>query len=190
MGTGIDFPIILTGMLVFLARIADVSLGTMRTISIVYGRTKTAFLLGFLEVSLWLVVITAVLNKITTQPILGIFYALGFSAGNVVGILVEKKIGYGNIALVVISPLKGRQMADEIRGAGFMATVMQGEGKSGPVTVLYVVCRRKNLNDIISIVKSVDTEAFFIAEHADNVSKLAYPILPPPTGWRSILKRK
>jgi uncharacterized protein YebE (UPF0316 family) len=185
-----DIPIVLTGLLVFLARVADVSLGTMRTISIVHGRSKTAFLLGFLEVSLWLIVITAVLNRIADQPILAIFYALGFSAGNVVGIFVEKRIGYGNIVMVVISPLKGQAMAAEIRSAGFMATLMKGEGKSGPVTILYVVCRRKNLNVITAIVKSIDSDAFYTAEHADNVSKLAYPILPPPTGWRSILKRK
>jgi len=94
---GMDLSTLLTGILVFLARVADVSMGTMRTISIVRGRTKTAFVLGFVEISLWLVVIAAVLASISSRPILGIFYALGFSTGNVAGILLERRIAFGQV---------------------------------------------------------------------------------------------
>ena len=92
MGLGLDLTTIITGILLFFARVVDVSMGTIRTISIVHGRTKMAFFLGFLEIGMWLAVISAVVSKIYERPILGIFYALGFSTGSVVGILIEKKL--------------------------------------------------------------------------------------------------
>lgn len=190
MEIGLDFGTILAGILIFLARVADVTLGTLRTISIVHGRTKAAFLLGFLEISVWLVVIAAVLNKIMSRPILGIFYALGFSAGNVVGIMLERRMAFGHTVLRVISPRDGKKMAQKIRESGYAVTTFEGEGMAGPVTELYVVCRRRDLKNIIPIVKSIAPDAFYITEQAGSVSKVYRPFMPPPTGWRAILKKK
>jgi uncharacterized protein YebE (UPF0316 family) len=107
---GFDYPTILLGVVIFLARVTDVSMGTMRTISIVQGRTKIAFLLGFVEVSMWLVIISTVIHRISEQPILGVFYALGFSTGNVVGIILEKRIAFGHIILRIINTESGKEM--------------------------------------------------------------------------------
>jgi len=85
----------LLGIFVFIARIVDVSVGTLRTISIVQGRTKLSFFLAFIETSVWLVVLSAVLPKVMETPLLGLFYAFGFATGNVVGILVEKRLAMG-----------------------------------------------------------------------------------------------
>jgi uncharacterized protein YebE (UPF0316 family) len=125
---GFDAVTILIGVVVFLARVADVSMGTMRTISIVQGRTKIAFILGFFEVSMWLVVISAVVNQILSKPILGVFYALGFSTGNVVGIIIERRLAFGHMALRIITQAKAKQMTEEIRSAGYAVTTFQGEG--------------------------------------------------------------
>jgi uncharacterized protein YebE (UPF0316 family) len=190
MGVGFDLMTLLTGVLIFLARIADVSLGTVRTISIVHGRTKFAFFLGFLEVSLWLVVITTVIGKITDKPVLGIFYALGFASGNAVGIMIERRIAFGNIVLRVISTDHGRDIAEKIRKMGYGVTTFQGEGMTGPVIELYIVCRRRNLREIIPAVKAIEPDAFYITEQAGSVSKIYRPFMTHPTGWRAIFKRK
>jgi uncharacterized protein YebE (UPF0316 family) len=187
---GLDFGTIVVGIAIFLARIIDVSMGTMRTISIVQGRTRTAFLLGFVEVSMWLVVISTVVNKIYGKPVLGIFYALGFSTGNVVGIMLERRIAFGHIVLRIISSLNGRKMTDEIRARGYKVTTFQGEGMSGPVTELYVVCRRRDLRDIIPAIKAIEPDAFYITEQAGSVSKVLCPSMQPPTGWRATFKKK
>jgi uncharacterized protein YebE (UPF0316 family) len=190
MGIGLDTPTLLLGLVVFFARVMDVSMGTMRTISIVQGRTKVAFLLGFLEVSMWLVVISAVIHRIVEKPILGIFYALGFSTGNVVGIILEKRIAFGHMVLRIITPRAGKAMAEKVRDCGFGVTTFQGEGLSGPVTMLYVVCRRRDLPCVIQIARSVEPDAFYITEQAGSVSKIYRPIMHPPTGWRAIFKKK
>ncbi|HVO85261.1 MAG TPA: DUF5698 domain-containing protein [Syntrophobacteria bacterium] len=187
-----DFQLqtLLLGILIFFARVTDVSMGTMRTISIVQGRTKIAFVLGLVEISIWLMVITAVVNDVMTKPLLGVFYALGYSTGNVVGIKLERRLAFGHIIFRVISTCNGRKMADKVRDAGYALTTFQGEGKCGPVTMLYVVCRRRDLNEIIPLVKSVEPDAFYITEQPGSVSKIFRPALQPLTGWRATFKKK
>jgi uncharacterized protein YebE (UPF0316 family) len=186
----IDHITLLTGAAIFCARIIDVSLGTMRTIAIVQGRTRTAFVLGFFEVAVWITVISAVVSKIAENPTLTVFYALGFSTGNVVGIRLERRLAFGHAVLRVISPQNGERMAGAIRSCGCAVTTFQGWGRSGPVTELYVACRRKDLDEMIAAVRRIEPEAFYITELAGDVSKVCRYAAPEPTGWRAVLKRR
>ncbi len=178
------------GLIIFFARIIDVSVGTLRTIGIVQGRMKMAFFLGLIETSMWLLVLTAVLDKVMETPILAVFYAVGFSTGNVVGIAIEKKLAMGFTNLRVISMLNGRLIADKIRENGYRATVFEGEGKDSKVLEVYVVCERKALPKLIKIVKEIEPEAFFITEQVGIVSKMIRPMMVPATGWRAVHKKK
>jgi uncharacterized protein YebE (UPF0316 family) len=190
MNLGLDWGTLLLGVLVFFARVLDVSVGTMRTISIVQGKTRTAFFLGLIEVSTWLVVVAAVVNRVIDQPILGVFYAFGFSTGNVVGIKLERRVAFGHTVFRVITPEKGDEMAAAVRAAGFPVTTFTGQGMSGPVTELYIVCRRRDLKRLVPIVLGIDPTAFYITEQAGSVSKLRRPFMTPRTDWRAIFKKK
>ena len=185
-----NLMIFLTGLLIFFARIFDVSLGTLRTISIVHGRTWMSFWLGFFEIIIWLTVISTVIHKIKEVPLLGFFYAIGFAFGNLVGIKIEKKLAMGHIILRVISREKYQEMAEKIRRSGYAVTTFQGEGRSGPVIELYVVCRRRDLVKILDIVRTTEPDAFYITEQVGTVSKVYRPFMTPVTGWRAILKKK
>ena len=185
-----EWTVLLTGVIVFFARVGDVTLGTIRTISIIHGKTKAAFFLGFVEVSLWLFVVTAVVNQVMDRPILALFYAFGFSTGNVVGIKLERRLAFGHTVLRVITRTKGSEMADAIREIGFPVTTFTGEGRSGPVMELYVVCRRRDLPAVLPIVRRIDPDSFYLTEQAGTVSKIRRPFLTPRTGWRGISKRK
>jgi len=182
--------IYLLGLLIFLTRIFDVSVGTVRTISIIQGRMKMAFFLGFFEVSMWLMVLSAVLQKVMESPFLAIFYALGFSTGNVVGILIEKKLAMGYTNLGVITAKNGKAIAERIRENGHSATIFEGEGKDGKVVEVYAVCERKVLPELIGLVKEIEPDAFYITEQVGIVSKMLRPMMVPATGWRSIHKKK
>ena len=190
MGITFDLWTLLTGVLIFVARVTDVTMGTLRTISIVHGKTRTAFFLGLLEVSLWLLVISTVINKITNEPLLGVFYALGFSTGNVVGILLERRMAFGYTVLRIISQRNGMRMAEKIRELGCAVTTFLGEGMHGPVTELYIVCHKGDCLDILSVVKNIEPDVFYITEQAGSASKIYRPFMPAPTGWRAIFKKK
>jgi len=180
----------LLGIFVFLARIVDVSVGTLRTISIIQGRTKIAFFLAFIETSVWLLVLSAVLPKVMESPLLGFFYAFGFATGNVVGILVEKRLAMGYTNFRVITTRYAKEITGALREKGFAVTNFEGEGKDGEVTEIYVVSERKNLPALVKIVKGIEPDAFYIAEQAGVVSKIRRPTMVPATGWRAVQKKK
>ena len=185
-----NLPLLVLGVIIFCLRIVDVSLGTIRTIMIVQGKTWISFCLGFFEVFIWLSVISTVVPLIKDRPGLIFFYALGFATGNFAGIKLERWMAAGNMILRAITMHKGRQMADIIRHEGFEVTVFTGEGMTGPVMQLFIVCRRRDVGSIINMIKSVDPDAFYITERAGSVSKVIRPFMAPATGWRAVLKKK
>jgi uncharacterized protein YebE (UPF0316 family) len=180
----------LLGILVFLARVVDVSVGTLRTISIVQGRTKIAFFLAFIETTVWLIVLSAVLPQVMHTPLLGAFYAFGFATGNVVGILVEKRLAMGYTNFRVITTKFAKEITNSLREKGFAVTTFEGKGKDGIVTEIYVASERKDLPVLIKIVKEIEPDAFYIAEQAGIISKIRRPTMVPATGWRGIQKKK
>ncbi|MDD4951594.1 MAG: DUF5698 domain-containing protein [Desulfovibrionaceae bacterium] len=187
---GLDPATLLLGALIFLARVADVTMGTLRTISTVQGRAKTAFFLGLAEISIWLAVVSAVVNEVLQKPILGAFYVLGFSVGNAVGIAVEKRIALGHAVVRVISADKGRELADALRLNGFAVTTFMGQGQGGPVMELYIACRRRDVGPVLKVVNQVQPGAFFVTELAGGVSRVYRPTMQQSTGWRAIFKKK
>jgi len=180
----------LLGILIFLARVVDVSVGTLRTISIVQGRTKIAFFLAFIETSVWLLVLSAVLPQVMHTPILGVFYAFGFATGNVVGIMAEKRLAMGYTNFRVITTKFAREITNSLREKGFAVTTFEGEGKDGKVTEIYVASERKNLTTLVKLVKEIEPDAFYIAEQAGYMSKIHRPTMVPTTGWRGVQKKK
>ena len=185
-----DVHVLLTGVLIFLARICDVSIGTVRTIVTVQGRSVVAFFLGICELLIWITVISTVVEKINTHPILALFYAVGFASGNVVGIAVERKLALGVIILRVITRTAGIPLAHRIREMGQAVTVFRGEGKNGPVDELYIACRRRDLKRMLAVVNEEDPEAFYITEMARDIRKAVRPSAFGFTGWRAVLKKK
>lgn len=181
---------LVTGILVFLARVFDVTMGTLRTISIVQGRTTAAFFMGLFEITMWLAVMTTVIGQVAAKPILGVFYALGFSTGNVVGILVERRLALGHLAVRVISANNGPRIAGRLREFGLGVTTFPGEGKFGPVTLLYIVCERKSLRGVINAIHEIEPEAFYTTEVVGSVARVTRPAVPLSTGWRAVAKKK
>ncbi|MBU1108806.1 MAG: hypothetical protein KKB51_19170 [Candidatus Riflebacteria bacterium] len=185
-----DITIILTGLAVFFARIVDVSVGTIRIISIVNGRMKTAFILGFVEVSIWLLVISTVLDKIKESPVIAVFYALGYASGNVVGILIEKRVSLGNSLLRIISMENGAEIATEFRRLGYQVVSFDGIESDRAIKEIEVPCRRKDIDRLVNIARKIEPDAFFITANIGVGPKIRHPVMQPPTGWRAIFKRK
>lgn len=180
----------LYAILVFFARLTDVSLGTLRTIAIVHGRTTLAFWLGFFESAIWLAVVSTIVQTVAQQPLLGIVYAFGFASGNLVGIKIEKVIAMGHLILRIISRDNSHSIAAKIRENGYRVTTFAGEGRNGPVQEHYVVCRRRDLKSVLQTVIKIDPEAFYVTEQAGSVSNVCRPIMQPVTGWRAVFKKK
>ena len=185
-----DFPIIITGMLVLFARICDVSIGTVRTIVTVQGRTVVAFILAIFEITIWILVVSEVITQVKEKPVLIGFYAFGYATGNVIGIMVERRLAFGLVILKVITRNTLGTLALKLRRLGQPVTVFHGEGMKGPVSELYIACRRRDLNWILREVQASDPQAFYVTEQARDVSRVLRPVSTPLGGWRAISKRK
>jgi len=185
-----DLPVWLLAVSIFLIRIVDVSLGTLRTISVVQGRLVLSVVLGFFEVTVWIVALSQVLVGATTNPVLLLAYALGFAGGNAVGILIERSLALGAVVVRFISTRNGLDIASSVRQLGHRATTFHGEGRDGPVVLVYVICRRRDLPTIVRIARKSDPGVFYAVEPVQQwASGVPIPLLTP-TGWRAVLKKK
>ena len=176
--------------LIFLMRIADVSFGTLRTISVVQGRIRLSVLLGFFEVLIWVVGVSQVMSGFDENPILAVAYAGGFAAGNGVGISIEKRLALGSVVVRIISPNHGDRIAQTLRVQGYRLTTFMGEGRNGPVTLLFVTCRRREAPRIIQTAQGQDPALFYTIETLRERSVELLTPLPHATGWRALLKKK
>lgn len=185
-----DSQILLTGTIIFFARICDVSIGTVRTIVTVQGRTTIAFTLAIFEIIIWVTVASTVINQISDKPLLVIFYAFGYATGNVVGIMVERKLAFGTTILRIITPNAGPAIAAHLRKNGQPVTIFHGEGMHGPVNELYIACRRRDLRWILPDVRCIDPKLFYVIEQARDMSKVYRPICSPLGSWHATNNRK
>jgi len=173
---------------VFLLRITDVSLGTFRTVSVVQGRVGLSVLIGFFEVLIWVLVVSQVIVGVRDNPVLLVAYAAGFSAGNAVGITLERNLAAGSCVLRMIASNGGEKIADALRAAGYLITTFDGKGRDGVRTMLFTSCPRRELPNVLRLVGQLDPRVFYTVE---RFSRTGYLVpLPDPTGWRAVFKKK
>ncbi|NDV19800.1 DUF2179 domain-containing protein [Pseudodesulfovibrio sp. JC047] len=170
-----NMDVLFLGGVIFCIEVMVLTLGTVRTMVTVLGESKAAFSLGCLEMTLWIFGTSAVMLNVGKEPLLGVCYAAGFACGNVVGILAEKKLALGNVVVRIISAWKGHDIAHAVREAGFMITTVAGEGSDGPVTVQFVVCKRKDMKHLLSLARTIDPDLFYTFETAGGASVINSP---------------
>ncbi len=155
-------------LLIFFLRVTDVSMGTVRTIMIMRDMRKWATLIGFVEVSIWVVAISRVIGNLdTVWTVIG--YSGGFATGTLLGMWIENKLALGYADVRIVSMCKGQEITQIIRHAGYGATQVQAEGQSGPVCMTSVVATRKQVPDVIRLVNKVDATAFVTVEETRHV---------------------
>lgn len=154
---------ILIILIIFLLRVSDMSLDTIRVLFVFRGRKGLAWVLGFFQSLLFVIAITSVLANMDNFLNI-IAYAAGFATGNVVGMTIENRLAVGHINMTVFSPMAGPRIADALRNAGFAATEVSGRGRNGMVSVLHVAVLRKRVEEVEKIVLEMDQEAFVTAQ--------------------------
>lgn len=182
-------PVWSVGILIFLLRIVDVSMGTIRTIAVIQGRARFAVILGFFEVLVWVVAVAQVVARIDDSPLLAPFYAGGFAAGVAVGMLIEKRLSLGRFAIRILSTHRTSEIVAALEGRGRVLATFAGESAGRPVNLIFISATGKRVPDILQAARAVDPELFYLVEAATTWSENLQP-LPHATGWRSVLKKK
>jgi uncharacterized protein YebE (UPF0316 family) len=169
------FTYIVLPALIFLARVCDVSIGTMRIILVSRGAKIIAPLLGFFEILVWLVAIGKVMENLTNVACY-VAYAGGFAAGNLVGIYIEEKVAMGTVLIRIITPKGASELIKNLRGEGFGATSIPAEGSTGRVFVIYSLIKRSDLDYVVAIIKKFNPKAFYSIEDVRFVSQGGLPL--------------
>lgn len=169
-----ETAVYLLPLLIFFSRICDVSLGTLRIIFVNRGMRNLAPIIGFFEVLIWLVVISQIMQNITS-PINYIAYAGGFAAGNYIGILIEQKIAIGVTLIRIITRTKANELLSHFRAEGYSVTNVPAHANSGKVEIIFLPVRRKDINSVIDTVKMHNPNAFYTIEDVRQLSHGALP---------------
>lgn len=151
--------IFLQALFIFLARVTDVSIGTMRTILLVKGQRKIASVLGFFEVMIYLIVLGKVVGNID-QPVLILAYCLGYATGNIMGSKIEERLSIGRLIVQIIVKESFDDLVQRLRDAGFGVTIFEGEGMDGKSYMLNIILERKQLGLLHKITDGCDNGAF------------------------------
>jgi uncharacterized protein YebE (UPF0316 family) len=170
--------------LIFLARIFDVSFGTIRVIFISKGYKFLAPVLGFFEVLIWLGAIRQIMVNLSNVSCY-IAYALGFAAGTFVGIYIEEKISIGNVMIRIITKNDSLELLKALKSEGYVATSSGAKSPSGKVKILYAVVRRHNIPKTIDIIRQFNPHAFYSIEDVRYISEEAV-IKPYKRRYRNI----
>lgn len=178
---------LLIAALIVVARIGDVSLGTMRTLCVVQGRAITAWVLGFFEILIWLFAVSSVLTNLD-DPIYVVAYALGYASGTYVGIKIENWFAFGYQVVRVFTRL-GDEVTVQLRSGGFNVTSFDGVGRDGAVNLLFIETRRKQTPRLLRAAADADPACFYMVDDIRLAAQPA-PVKPLVTGWRSVIKRK
>jgi len=164
--------------IVFIARMTDVTLGTLRIIFLSRGRKFIAPLLGFIEVFIWITVVSHVLKgDLNFAAYIG--YAGGFAFGNYVGMRIEEKLAIGTLVIRVILTKKGKTLVKKLRDSGYGATYVNGMGADGPIVLIYTVVMRRELKKVTDIINGVSPKAFFTVEELRSAQQGIFPVHSP-----------
>jgi uncharacterized protein YebE (UPF0316 family) len=168
------FSWVVLPILIFFARVADVTLGTLRIIFVSRGKRKIAPLLGFFEVLIWIVAIGQLVQNLgSVTSYLG--YAAGFAVGNYVGMWIEDRLAIGTLIVRAIVPSGGEEVMRRLHDAGFGVTGVDGQGVAGPVKLVYAVVKRKHIREVMDIIHNVHPKAFITVEDARSSLDGVFP---------------
>lgn len=157
-------------LIIFISRVVDVTLGTFRTLMVVQGRRVQAAIIGFFEISIYVVALGQVVNNLD-NPLNLLSYALGYASGNYLGITMEGKVALGNLSVqVILKTPDNSELKELLRLKGFGVTCLSGQGLEGTREILNLVINRKDLKTLQNIVYEYDETAFITVSNINPVS--------------------
>ncbi|MBD8488350.1 DUF2179 domain-containing protein [Echinicola sp. CAU 1574] len=170
---GIDneiFSYVVMPLLIFFARVCDVSINTLRIMFVLNGKKNVAPILGFFEALIWLLAIGQIFQNID-NPMSYLAYAGGFGAGTYIGMVIEEKLALGRVLVRVITKDPMPELIDFMKERDFRFTNVGAEGRYGKVNLLFTVMKRDVLKEYIAKVKEVNDKAFYTIESVKRISE-------------------
>jgi len=161
--------------LIFLARVLDVSFGTVRVIFISRRFKYLAPLIGFFEILIWLLAIGQIMKNLS-NPACYLAYAGGFAMGNYVGIRIADRLSLGVVLIRVVTEKDASQLVELLKSADYGVTSVDGHGTAGQVKVVFTIVPRKEVKRVANLIKKFNPKAFYSIEEVGFVEKGIFPV--------------
>lgn len=168
------FTYLIVPLLIFIARISDVTLSTLRIIFVMSGRKNIAPILGFFEAFIWLLAISQIIKSID-NVFSYIAYAGGFATGTLVGMLIEEKLALGRVVVRIIMPQISEDLLRFFKKTKYRYSIIDGAGNDGKVNILFTVIKRDQLKGVLDRVQKFAPDAYFTVEGVKRVSEDGIP---------------
>ncbi|MBT1705461.1 DUF2179 domain-containing protein [Chryseosolibacter indicus] len=175
------FSYVLLPFLIFLARIGDVSINTIRIIYVLGGRRWTATLLGFFESFIWLMAIRQIFEHLDNW-ICYFAYPAGFASGIFVGMIIEERIAYGKVIVRIITRKEITQLIEYLSTQHFRYTHVNAQGPDGHENLVFTVLERERLEDLLNRLKQILPTAFYTVEKVNRAAESG-AIVQETTRW-------
>lgn len=155
---------------IVLAKIVEVSMATVRMVLITKGERKIGAIIAFFEVSLWVILVSTVLDNIMGDPLKIVAYATGFSVGNYLGSWIEEKIGIGLAEMqIILKDEHTTAVVSALREQGYAVTVMKAEGKNHPRSVLLMYVQRNKIRQCANLIRNSQENAVITVSDKKSV---------------------
>lgn len=164
------FSYLFMPILIFLARICDVSIGTMRIIFVSKGKRNIAPILGFFEVLIWITAISKIMQNLDNY-VNYIAYAAGFATGNLVGMIIEEKLAMGIQMIRVFAHERGQELVQTLSLSGYGATVVEAHGSREKVHLIYTIVQRNELANVLEVITKFNPKSFYTIEDIKAVNE-------------------
>jgi uncharacterized protein YebE (UPF0316 family) len=169
------YAMVIIPLLIFFARVCDVSLGTIRIIFISKGIRYLAPIVGFFEILIWILAISQIFQNITNSYYY-IFYAGGFACGTFVGIMIDEKLSIGTVAMRIITRKDAKGLIEALQTKNFGLTVVDAESSKGKVKLIFSVIKRNQVKEVIALLRKYNPKSFYSIEDIRFVSENLTPL--------------
>ncbi|MCC5834357.1 MAG: DUF2179 domain-containing protein [Opitutales bacterium] len=182
---------VLVPILIFVAKMVDVSLATVRHILIYKGMKRIVPVLAFVEVTIWLIAITQVMQNLNNLACV-LAWSGGFAAGTYAGMWIEEKLALGYQLMRVISDKNSTTLEQALRASDFGVTTVDATGSKGHVRVYLLIFERKRLAELTRILTDMEPVPFYTIEDVKSVEQRPWMknLTPGTFAFEGDLKRK
>lgn len=157
-------------LLIFLARIVDVTIGTARVIFVSRGYKALAATAGFFEVLIWLLAIGQIMKNLS-NPMCYIAYASGFALGNYIGITIAEKMSLGTVLIQVMTNRDPSNLINALKQKEYGVTTVQAQGAFNPVKLIFTIVPRSHLIDVLQIIQQNNPKSFYTVQEISSIAK-------------------
>ncbi len=164
------FNWVILPLLIFISRLGDVTMATLRHIFISKGFKKIVPILGFFEVLIWLVAMRQVFNHLNNAACF-IAWAAGFSAGTYLGMFIEERLAMGTQIIRIISNDDITALTEVLKNNHQGITIVDGQGAMGPVKLIFMIVKRVNKKEVLNWIHQYTPNAFYSIEDVKSLER-------------------